>query len=160
MDKQKEEFKHIVRISSVDLDGNKSVEYALQSIRGVGPRLACAVCEALGIDKREKLGSLTDERIGEIAGTIENTETTFPKFFSNHRNDFINGSNYHVVGSDHVTAVRDDIAFLRKIRCYRGIRHEKGLKLRGQRTKNNGRRGLAVGVSRKRLQQLQKKGGK
>ena len=160
MERQKEEFKHIVRISSVDLDGNKSVEYALQSIKGIGPRLACAVCEAIGADKRDKLGDFTDEKIKEIANTIENVEAIFPHFFSNHKNDFINGLNYHVVGSDHVTSMREDIAFLRKIRCYRGIRHEKGLKLRGQRTKNNGRRGLAVGVSRVRQQQSQKKGGK
>jgi small subunit ribosomal protein S13 len=53
--------------------------------------------------------------------------------------------------------LREDINLLRKIRSYRGIRHERGLKVRGQRTKSTGRRGLVVGVIRKK--QLAAKGG-
>ncbi|HOW33966.1 MAG TPA: 30S ribosomal protein S13, partial [Methanoregulaceae archaeon] len=48
------------------------------------------------------------------------------------------------------TARDEDINLLRKIRCYRGIRHETGQKVRGQRTKSTGRTGLTVGVKKKK----------
>jgi small subunit ribosomal protein S13 len=46
--------------------------------------------------------------------------------------------------------VRDDINYMKMIRCYRGIRHEKGQKVRGQRTRSNGRTGMAAGVIKKK----------
>ena len=47
--------------------------------------------------------------------------------------------------------LRDDLNRLRKIRCYRGIRHETGQKVRGQRSRSNGRSGLAMGVHKKKV---------
>jgi len=145
-----EEFKHIVRIAGVDIDGNKSLEYALPSIRGVGPTLSCAVCDRVGVKRKEKLGDLTDKKIEEIEEIVENAEKFFPERLLNHRKDLTTGTSFHVVSNDYITALREDIEFLRKIRCYRGIRHEKGLKVRGQKNRNHGRGGLAVGVSRSR----------
>jgi len=54
------------------------------------------------------------------------------------------------VGPDWDVAVQDDINRMKRIRSYKGIRHEKGKKVRGQRTRSNGRKGLAVGVIKKR----------
>ena len=55
------------------------------------------------------------------------------------------------MGPDLPLKLGEDIDLLRKIRSYRGIRHERGLRVRGQRTKATGRRGLVVGVMRKKI---------
>ncbi|MDY6985994.1 MAG: 30S ribosomal protein S13 [Candidatus Thermoplasmatota archaeon] len=145
-----EEFKHIVRIAGVDIDGNKPLEHALQLVRGMGPTLACIVCDRLGVERTQKLGDLSDARIEELSDMVENAEKYFPSFLLNHRDESQTGKDFHIVGSDHIATQRDDVEFLKRIRCYRGIRHERGLKVRGQKTKNNGRRGIAVGVARQR----------
>jgi small subunit ribosomal protein S13 len=155
-----EEFKHIVRIAGVDIDGNKPLEHALQSVRGVGATLSCAMCDRIGVERTEKLGNLTDGQIEKLSDIVENAENYFPVFILNHRSEMVSGKNFHVVGNDHIATQRDDIEFMRRIRCYRGIRHERGLKVRGQRTKNNGRGGTAVGVVKTRAAQQQQKGEK
>ncbi len=70
----------------------------------------------------------------------------------------ITGNDLHIMGTDMELKFREDINLLRKIRSYRGIRHERGLRVRGQRTKSTGRRGMVVGVVRKKI--LAKTGGK
>jgi SSU ribosomal protein S13P len=69
---------------------------------------------------------------------------------ANRPKDVYTGEDKHLIGTD-VTLTRDeDVNMMRKIRCYRGIRHETGQKVRGQRTKSTGRTGITVGVSKKR----------
>ena len=68
----------------------------------------------------------------------------------NRRKDCYTGKDLHLIGADIDLTKREDINRLKKIRAYRGIRHELGLPVRGQRTRANGRRGLALGVSRRR----------
>jgi len=68
----------------------------------------------------------------------------------NRQKDYYSGAAKQLLGSDLNMAIDDDINRMRKIRCYRGIRHETGQKVRGQRTKSTGRRGSTVGVSRKK----------
>jgi small subunit ribosomal protein S13 len=60
------------------------------------------------------------------------------------------GKDVHVVGSKLAISLREDVNTLRKIRAYRGIRHESGLPVRGQRTKSSFRTGGTLGVRRKR----------
>ena len=68
---------------------------------------------------------------------------------ANRPKDVYTGETKHLIGVD-VNLTRDeDINLMRKIRCYRGIRHETGQKVRGQRTKSTGRTGTTVGVKRK-----------
>jgi small subunit ribosomal protein S13 len=52
--------------------------------------------------------------------------------------------------------LKDDINRLKMIRCYRGVRHESGHKVRGQRTRSNGRKGLTLGVSKNKNQPAKK----
>jgi small subunit ribosomal protein S13 len=66
----------------------------------------------------------------------------------NHRRDYETGENMHFVSTDIDIRLRDEINIMKKIRSYRGVRHEAGLRVRGQRTKTHGRVGLALGVSR------------
>ncbi len=64
--------------------------------------------------------------------------------------DFYTGENRHLFSQDVALVNEEDINLMRKIRCYRGIRHETGQKVRGQRTKSTGRTGTTVGVKRKK----------
>jgi len=67
----------------------------------------------------------------------------------NRPKDWETGLDMHVFGADWQVRVRDDINRMKMIRCYKGIRHETGQKVRGQRTRSNGRTGLTVGVTKK-----------
>jgi small subunit ribosomal protein S13 len=68
----------------------------------------------------------------------------------NRRKDYATNEDKHVIESDLMIIKQEDINRLKRIRCYRGIRHELGLPCRGQRTKSTFRRGQTVGVSRRK----------
>jgi small subunit ribosomal protein S13 len=78
----------------------------------------------------------------------------------NHRKEYETGKNIHLIGTEIDTRLRDEINIMKKIRSYRGIRHERGLPVRGQRTRANNRTGLALGVSKKREPAAAKDGKK
>lgn len=143
------EFKYIVRIADRDLPGAKNIVYALALIKGIGVNTAYALCRKLGIDTRRKLGSLTDEEINQIDTAVrELHKLGLPAWMYNRRKDTYYGTDRHLVGADLVLAVKGDIELLKEIKCWRGIRHMLGLKVRGQRTRTTGRTGLTVGVKR------------
>ena len=145
------DFKYIVRIAETDLDGNRPVLYALQGIKGIGYRVAEGIVRYAGIDPRAKLGSLSDEDIEKLRALIEDKiEEVIPPWMRNHRKEYVSGEDKHMLSTDLDLQVQEDINRLKRIRAYRGIRHERGLPVRGQRTRSNGRKGLAVGVSRKK----------
>ena len=148
------EFKHIVRIAGTDLDGNRPVPYALSQIKGIGIMTGFAIARKLGIDPKKKIGELPDETIEEIAKLIESFSEELPTWLVNRRKDYATGKNLHLVSSDLVMAIRKDVNRLKMIRCYRGIRHELGLPVRGQRNKSHHRRFRrrlgAVGVTKGR----------
>lgn len=155
------EFKYIIRIADTNLDGNRNIIYALQGIKGIGYRVAEGIVKSMNLNPKEKLGNLSDEEIEEIRKIIEEKlEEILPGWMKNHRRDYITGKDKHVLSTDLDLQKQDDINLLKRIRCYRGIRHEKGLAVRGQRTRSNGRRGLAVGVVRRQQQSGGKSGGK
>jgi len=149
-EEENEEFKHIVRILDTDLDGKRGVVYSLCGIKGIGRRVAKVIVISTGIDPGTKMGNLTDDEIEHLKGAINTVEKRLPYWMLNRRKDLLSGEDKHIMGSDQVLQLRDDINLLRKIRSYRGIRHERGLKARGQRTKSTGRKGLVVGVIRKK----------
>lgn len=148
---KKPEFKYIVRITEVDLDGNRTLLEGLTKIRGIGARLSGVIVNILGIDKYKKIGNLTDDEIEKLKDVVSNLDKNLPAWILNRQKEIYTGKNMHVLESDLKLAVKDDIDLMKKIRCYKGIRHEKGLKVRGQRTKTHGRTGLSVGVVRKAL---------
>ena len=86
----------------------------------------------------------------KLDNAIENFEDIVPGWMLNRQRDVITGQDKHLLGTDILLTFREDINNLKKIRAYRGLRHERGLKVRGQRTKSTGRRGSTVGVSRKK----------
>ncbi len=145
------EFKYIVRMANTDIDGNRPLLYALQGIKGIGYRVAEGIVRELKMNPKEKIGNLSDEDIEKIRVIVEEKlEDLLPSWMRNHRKDYITGEDNHLLSTDLDLQKQDDINRLKRIRAYRGIRHERGLTVRGQRTRSNGRRGLAVGVSRKK----------
>ncbi len=144
------DFKYIVRLSNTDVDGEKNIVYGLKSIKGIGVHMATLIVNEVGIDRNIKFGDLKDLQIEKIQEIIDKVGTNAPKWMLNHRKDLETGEDIHLIGSDIDMRLRDEINILKKIRSYRGIRHERGLRVRGQRTRANNRRGLALGVSKKR----------
>ncbi|MDX2198312.1 MAG: 30S ribosomal protein S13 [Phycisphaerae bacterium] len=106
------------RISGVDLPADKRIDVSLRYLYGIGPYLASKICKALNIDPSRKAKALTEEEVSKIAVMIENE--------------------YPVEGQLR-RQIAQNISRLREIRCYRGIRHMRGLPVRGQRTRTNAR---------------------
>jgi small subunit ribosomal protein S13 len=144
------EFRHIVRIADTDLDGKKSVMFALTGIKGIGTRMARAVVNQLGIDGRAKLGELDNETIEKIKKFVEEEIETLPPWMLNRRKDPHTGQNLHLLSKDVDFARMVDVETLIRMKAYRGIRHAKGKKVRGQRTRSTGRKGVTVGVIRRK----------
>jgi len=149
-DKKKDDFRYIVRIANTDIDGEKKLVRGLTSIRGVGMHMSALITEETGINKDIKIGDLTDSQIEKIKEALDGIEESAPKWMLNHRKDYKTGEDIHLIGSDIDMQLRDEINIMKKIRCYKGIRHERGLPARGQRTRANNRSGLTLGVSKRR----------
>jgi len=122
----------VVRIASVDLP-NKRLDIALSYIYGIGRSSALKILDKVGVDWTKKTEDLTPEEINKIRKEIE--------------------QNYKVEG-DLRREIAANIKRLIDIGCYRGLRHLKGLPVRGQRTRTNARtrkgpRGARIGKRKK-----------
>ncbi len=149
-EKNNEELRHLVRIMNTDLMGAKPVQYALTGLPGIGRRTAILIARGAGVSPTAILGYLPDEEVAKLDNSIEKFEDLVPNWMLNRQRDIATGQDKHLLGTDILLTFREDINTLKKIRAYRGLRHERGLKVRGQRTKSTGRRGSTVGVSRKK----------
>lgn len=144
-----ENFNFIVRIVNSDIDGQKKTVIGLQSIKGVGKRVAEIVAKRANVDPHMKMGSLSDEKVAEIEQLVKSYVEYAPTWAINRQMDYESGADMHLFGNDLDIIQKDDINRMKMIRCYRGIRHEGRHKVRGQRTRSNGRHGLTMGVQRK-----------
>jgi small subunit ribosomal protein S13 len=108
----------MARIAGVDIPGHKKVAYSLQYIYGVGRTLAWEIIEKLKIDPNKKADELTDEELAGIRQLLDDE--------------------YAVEGALS-RKVKADIKRLMDLGSYRGIRHRRGLPVRGQRSKTNAR---------------------
>ena len=106
------------RISGVDIPANKRIEFSLRYIHGIGPKLALDVLKEAQVEVGTKAKDLTEEEVARIGGVIDR--------------------NYQVEGQLR-RMVQSNIARLKDIACYRGLRHRRGLPVRGQRTRTNAR---------------------
>lgn len=106
------------RIVGVDIPNDKPTFVSLRYIYGVGPKLARDLCRKADIDPQTRAGKLTEEQLSRISAAIEQD---------------------CVIEGQLRRQVQQDIARLRDIGCYRGLRHRRGLTVRGQRTKTNAR---------------------
>jgi len=149
---RKPDFKYIIRLSNSDINGEKNVVYGLASIKGVGLHMATLIADKARINRYTKIGDLSDAQVEKLQESIDNIGNAAPGWMLNHRKDYDTGEDLHLVSSEIDMKLRDEINIMKKIRSYRGIRHERGLPVRGQRTRANNRKGLALGVSKKRVQ--------
>ncbi len=108
----------MARIAGVDIPNEKRIEYALTYIYGIGVKSARDILAATGINPDTRAKDLTESEIAKLRDEIE--------------------TSYHVEG-DLRREVSMNIKSMVEINCYRGIRHRKGLPVRGQRTKTNAR---------------------
>ena len=108
----------MARISGVDIPNQKRVEIALTYIHGIGLTSSQKILAKTGIDPDKRAKDLTEEEISKLRDEIEN---------------------HYKVEGELKREVALNIKRLVEIRCYRGIRHRKGLPVRGQRTKTNAR---------------------
>ena len=146
------DFKYIIRLSNTDIDGEKTLLYGLTSIKGIGLHMASLITDNVGINKHMKVGDLKDPQIEKLQDMIDKITDIAPTWMLNHRKDYETGEDIHLVSTEIEMKLRDEINIMKKIRSYRGIRHERGLPVRGQRTRANNRKGLALGVSKKKVQ--------
>jgi len=150
------EFNYIVRLHGTNIDGTKMVPYAITEVKGVGIRLARSIVKQLGLDATERLGSLSEADVKRLEGAIDEPSSVgLPSWMLNRRKDPMTGKDLHLLSSDLDLRVKDDIDLMRETRSWKGERHARGLKVRGQHTKTTGRTGRSVGVSKKQQQQAQ-----
>ena len=143
------DFRYLVRIHNTDLDGKKPLTTALTYVPGVSHRMASVVAREAGIPATQRIGKLSDEQISAVSEAISALGEVVPAWMLNRRKDIETGEDGHLVGTEIQIMLREDLNRLKKIRSWRGHRHERKLPTRGQRTKANGRFGSAVGVQRK-----------
>ena len=143
-------FNYIVRIANSDIDGQKRTVIGLQSIKGVGKRVAEIIAKRAAVDPAVKIGALPDDKIAELENLVTSYVEYAPEWAINRQNDYETGDDMPLLGNDLDLIQKDDINRMKMIRCYRGIRHEGHHKVRGQRTRSNGRHGLTMGVTRKK----------
>ena len=94
---------------------------------------------------------LTEEETAQFDVLLERLPENVPPYLLNRQHDYFSGGDLHLYGMDLTLQVKDDINTMKKIRSYKGVRHEHHHKVRGQRSKSNGRTGLTLGVSRKKV---------
>lgn len=123
----------MARIAGVDIPRDKRVEIALTYIYGIGPTTAKIIIGKTNVNPDTRVRNLTEEEVNRIRETIDKE---------------------HLVEGDLRRQVSMNIKRLIEIKCYRGIRHQRGLPVRGQRTRTNARtrRGArrTVGIRRKK----------
>lgn len=121
------------RLQGVDIPDNKKIEYALRYIHGIGPSRAKLIINQADIDPDMRARDLTEEQMNRITSVI-------------------NSEGFKVEGDLRRETIAN-IKRLQAIQCYRGVRHRRGLPVRGQRTQTNARTRKGgrktVGVQRK-----------
>jgi len=153
-------FRYIVRLANTDLDGTRPTGLALTGVRGVGLRIAEAACRLSQVNAAELIGNLPETTVEVLETTLASLPSKVPAWMTNHPNEPFLGESPHLFGPDLETRRRDDINVMKMVRSYRGVRHERGQKVRGQRTRSNGRTGMAAGVIKKTAREAAAAAGK
>jgi small subunit ribosomal protein S18e len=145
------EFQHIVRLLNTNVEGKRKVPFAIRGIKGIGIRFAFLVCKKSNIDVNRRAGTLTNEEIERLSDVLADPlKYKIPSWFLNRQRDPKTGKTEHVLSNTVAIKLRDDLERLKKIRAHRGVRHSRGLRVRGQHTCTSGRRGKTMGVARKK----------
>ncbi|MGC8975347.1 MAG: 30S ribosomal protein S13 [Thermoprotei archaeon] len=151
-------FRHIVRIAGVDVEGDLLIPYGLAKIKGLGYHTGLAIARIVGLDPQSRIGYLSDAEVQKIEDVVSNPlKYGIPVWYLNRRKDYTSGEDRHLISADLIFEARSDIEREIKTRSWRGIRHQLGLKVRGQRTHTTGRIGPVVGVTKSKATQEKQK---
>lgn len=146
------EIQEIVRIAGTDVNGKKSIAEGIKDVKGVGNSISKGISRISEIETTREIGSLNDDEIESLEDIIENPgEHGMPSYLFNRRKDRETGEDKHLLSGDLEMAQEFDIRRMKKINSYKGVRHERGLPVRGQKTQSSFRTGEKVGVSRKEI---------
>ena len=123
----------MARIAGVDIPRNKKIEIAISYIYGIGRSNGAVILKKANVNPEIRVRDMTEEEVGRIREVVDRE--------------------YRVEG-DLRREIQLNIKRLMDIGCYRGLRHRKGMPVRGQRTRTNartrrGRRGQAIGIKKK-----------
>jgi small subunit ribosomal protein S13 len=123
----------MARIAGVDIPRNKKLEVAITYIYGVGRSNSVEIIERANVDPLTRVRDLTEEEVGRLREVVEQE---------------------YVVEGDLRRETQMNIKRLMDIGCYRGLRHRRGMPVRGQSTRTNartrrGRKGQAIGIKKK-----------
>jgi small subunit ribosomal protein S13 len=143
-------FNYIIRVVNTDINGENNIVQGLTQIKGIGRHLAVFIADTAEVDRKLKFGTLAEPQIEKLKEVLENIDEYAPAWMLNYQKDVYTGENMHLISTDVAIRLRDDINMMKMVRSYRGVRHELGLKVRGQRSSSNGRKGLALGVSKRK----------
>lgn len=153
-----EDLRYFVRIGQTDLDGTKSVERSLSEMNGIGRRAARIIAQNTGISRTATFGRLDDDEIDAIVEEVEGFAENNPEWLANHQG-YYSGEVTHETGNDLELTRRQDINRLQMISAYRGVRHQRGQKVRGQRTRSTGRSEGTIGVNVEAIKEEAEEGG-
>lgn len=153
---EEENFRGIVRIAGKDVKGERKLVKSLLSVTGISHTMAVsaarAISEKLKIDPNTRVGDLSELQVDAIDKVLFSlSENSIPKYLFNRRGDYESGEDKHTIMNDLIFNITQDVERAKKSFTWKGFRHTFGHKVRGQRTKNTGRHGMAVGVLRKSI---------
>ena len=149
------DYKHLVRIMNTDLKGNKQILYALPFIRGIGLMFANAVLRKANVDIHKKAGYLSEQEVKAIEDVITHpVKHGIPIWMFDRRKDYDTGADLHLISGSLEFTHEMDIKRMKKTKSYKGLRHQWGQPVRGQRTKSNFRKNkgkVTLGVIKKKI---------
>jgi len=146
-----ENIQHIIRLYNTNIDGTKRISFALTKIKGIGKRYGRAVIVRAGIPLNKRAGELSTDEIAKLQNVIEDPLAYgIPNYMLNHQKDVVDGTDSHLVGIKLDTDFRMNSERGKRIKEIRALRLAAGLKVRGQKTKSNGRRGKHTKVHKKK----------
>jgi small subunit ribosomal protein S13 len=143
--RKKEEDVILVRVLGKDIRGDIKIRSALTKIDGISWSVSNALCKILSLDTEKKIQEFPKDELVKIEEFMKSPE--LPDFLKNRRKDFDSGDDLHISGSDLSLRKEFDLKRLKKIKSYKGARHNVGLPVRGQRTKANFRRNRKPSVA-------------
>ncbi len=109
----------MARLLGVDIPNRKKIEYSLRYVYGIGPTRAKSILEEAGIDPDRRTQELSEQELSQISNVILERK--------------------YMVEGDLRRHITSNLKRLQSVRCYRGLRHQRGLPVRGQRTRTNAR---------------------
>ena len=149
------DFKHLVRIMNTDIKGEKHILISLTKIKGIGIMFANAICRKAKVSIFKQAGYLTSEEVAALEKVIKNPIAAgLPLWMLNRRNDYESGDDKHLLTGDLLFTHEVDIKRMKKTKSYKGLRHQWGLTVRGQRTGSNFRKNKgkgSLGVKKKKV---------